>query len=84
MTAYRQATVDVHEKVRQSHDYERRTAIGCPVSVYLGDESFTELVVKSFSVGFHEEVVNVSMLYRRGSMTKRRLENHRNNIIICS
>jgi hypothetical protein len=45
------------KKIRQSHDYERRTTIGCPVSVYLGDESFTELVVKSFSVRFHEEVV---------------------------
>jgi hypothetical protein len=58
LTAYRQATVDVHgEKIRQSHDHERRTTIGgCPVSV-LGDESFTELVVKSFSVRFHEEVV---------------------------
>jgi hypothetical protein len=38
----------------------------------LGDESFTELVVKSFSeLDSMKRSSNVSMLYRRGSMTKK-------------
>jgi hypothetical protein len=41
----------------------------------LGDESFTELVVKSFSeLDSMKRSSNVSMLYRRGSMTKKDLK----------